>query len=548
MKKKLLLTMLLMLALLTAASGAACAESFVMLGSFPAGEALDVAIGWASPDTPVEHGTLPQGLRIESEADGENVRLMLRGTPLYAGDLDFTVQTDEEILCNLTVTPALPSVSVSQDVQCSPGETVELTARAATVDAGTLSYQWYTAGGPINTIVEGAAGNVLRPDTSEPGTVWYCCEVTNTNSGETVSVLSDYVKVQVRERELQSISIESLPTKTEYETGEELDVTGLRIVARYENGYNEIRSEGFTVTPSVFGSPGTHSVTIAFGGKTCGFNVTVKNAEEKVTGIGVLTLPRKTDYTPGERLQTAGLTIRAYTPGGGHVDVSAGLECDPTLLEEEGEQIITVHYGGQTCTFTVHVRDDKVITGITVLSLPVTRSYTVGDRLDTTGLTVQLNSNKGSELLNDGFTVTPKVLTTPGTQAITVIYGQYQAKFNVTVNAREAVTPTPKPTATPAPTTEPETAPETSAEPAAAETAHPVETPPMRKNTGVNTAVKVIFAVAVLALAGLAGYVWYLRRQGYEYEEPGEDEDEEEEPLNTVSGEPLDEEDENKNE
>ena len=45
------------------------------------------------------------------EADGENVRLMLRGTPLYAGDLDFTVQTDEEILCNLTVTPALPASS-----------------------------------------------------------------------------------------------------------------------------------------------------------------------------------------------------------------------------------------------------------------------------------------------------------------------------------------------------------------------------------------------------------------------------------------------------
>ena len=62
-------------------------------------------------------------------------------------------------------------------------------------------------------------------------------------------------------------------------------------------------------------------------------------------------------------------------------------------------------------------------------------------------------------------------------------------------------------------------------------------TPPVRKNTGVNTAVKIIFAIAVLALAGLAAYVWYLRKQGFEDEQPAEPEE-----LDTVSGEPMDDE------
>ena len=429
-----------------------------------------------------------------------------------------------------------PCRTVSADRSCTPGETIELQASASVPDGGTLSYQWYLARGPVNEPIEGATGNVLRPDTSVLGTFWYCCEVVNTNNGLTSSRVSDYVCVNVAQPAIQSVTIESLPAKTDYLVGETLDVTGLRILVRYEGGYNEIIDEGFTVSPTVFNSAGTHSVTVGYEGRSCGFNVMVKTREESVTGIGVLTLPRKTEYSPGEELQTAGLSIRCYTEDGGHFDVSSGLDCSPTWLDAEGEQTITVTYADKTCTFTVRVKEDKVITGISVLTMPATLSYTVGDRLDTTGLTIQVNSNKGSEVLTEGYTVTPKVLATPGTQEISVLYGQYRTRFNVTVKAREAVTPTPRPTA--APTDTPETSPGTGSSPAPEQSARPVPTQPVRKNTGVNTAVKIIFAIAVLSLAGLAAYVWYLRRQGFEDEQAdvhgGTDE------LHTVSGEPMD--------
>ena len=48
--------------------------------------------------------------------------------------------------------------------------------------------------------------------------------------------------------------------------------------------------------------------------------------------------------------------------------------------------------------------------------------------------------------------------------------------------------------------------------------ARPVPTP-TRRNTGVSAVVKIFFAVAVLALAGLAGYIWYLRKQGFDGED-----------------------------
>ena len=535
MKKKLLLCILLVLALLALTAGAACAESFITLGSFTAGEELDVSIGWIDPEATVFDDGVPQGLHVVREENGGDCLLVLRGTPVHAGDMRFTVEAGEVFVCTLQVTPAIPRVSVPQDLVCSPGDTVELKAAASVDDAGTLRYQWYTAAGPLNEEIPGATGNVLRPDTSQPGTVWYCCEVTNSNNGCETSVMSEYVGVQVRELEVLDVSIESLPYRTDYSLGEEPDTTGLRILVKFDNGYNEIRDDGFSVSPDRFDSPGAQSVIISYGGHSCGFEVSVRAPEESVTGIGVLTLPDKTEYIVGELLETEGLTIRARTVDGTSFDVSEDLDCSPIRLDREGEQIVTVRYAEKTCSFTVTVKQDKVVTGISVLTLPSNLTYTVGDRLDTTGLALRVNTNKGAEPLTEGYTYTPKVLTTPGTQEITVIYGQYQTKFSVTVKAREAVTPTPKPSA--APTAGPESTPDAGASPDVPATPHPVETPPMRKNTGVNTAVKIIFAIAVLALAGLAGYVWYLRRQGYEYEEPDEAE-----PMNTVSGEPMDDE------
>ena len=525
MKKKWIFSGLLALLLMLALLPCAYADEYISLGSYTAGSELEypIASGLSAGERTVEN--LPDGLRVEARESETGVALYLAGRPTTAGSYTFTVTGEENLVCTIDITAAEPSVSVSDSVSCWVGDSAALSVAAWTPDAGSLSYQWYLENGLDSRALPGETGSTLRPDTTQPGIWNYVCEVTNNNNGDLRTVLSDIITLSVREVQVSSVSIETMPNKMDYSVGENFDHTGMTLRVTYDNGTQEVISSGYEIEADPFDLAGTHTVKVSYGGRGWSFYVNVRKKEAVVSGIGVLTLPNKREYLLGESLQTAGLSIRVYTDDGEHYDVSTDLNCSPTVFNTEGEQIITVKYQEKTCTFKVTVKNDKVVTGISVLTLPTTRSYTVGDYLDTSGLSVQLNSNKGSEVLTGGYTVSPKVLATPGTQEVTVRYDKYTAKFTVTVKAKEAVTPTPRPTPTPsaAPSASPvpgavSPSPEVSPSPDPVSTARPVPTP-TRKNTGVSAVVKIFFAVAVLALAGLAGYIWYLRKQGFGDEE-----------------------------
>lgn len=95
-------------------------------------------------------------------------------------------------------------------------------------------------------------------------------------------------------------------------------------------------------------------------------------------------------------------------------------------------------------------------------SYPSKMEYTVGEQLDTTGLTlkeiVTLSSetvgNLSEQEITSGFTCTPTTLDTAGTQTITVNYDGQSTSFDVTVKEKETPNPTPdnKDNVTPNPT------------------------------------------------------------------------------------------------
>ena len=527
MKNK-FVSFLAVLLLLIAAAPTAHAESFVSLGRCEAGKETSLFVAPYQGEELPETTDLPEGCELTIREDERGTYLNFEGVLYQAGSTTFAVETPNGPLnCTIEVNPAVPEVSITGSMRCRPGEDVGLIAQAVAGDGGELSYQWF-AGQNGLTPIEGATESSYHPDTSVPGSYSYACQVTNTNNGFTSSFFSETMTLTVLEPTVQSVSIATLPKKTSYLEGDMLDAEGLVLEVVYDDGSKVLVEDGYTADPVAFPNAGTHNVRITYAGRTCGFNVRVDKLEDTVEGIGVLTLPKKTVYQPGESLETAGLSIRAYTAGGGHYDVTSGLDCTPTTMWGEGDQVITVRYADHSCTFTVKVEEKKTVTGISILTLPANRNYTVGDRIDVSGLSVQLNTNKGAEALEGDYTWTPKVVTTPGTQEITVIYGKYTAKFNVSVKAREQTSPTPRPTPTPGatpaaatPTPAPGTseAPVPSASPAA--TAQPVHTPAARRQaTGVNTLVTVFLVIAVLALAGLVGYVWYMRQQGFD----GEDE------------------------
>lgn len=95
-------------------------------------------------------------------------------------------------------------------------------------------------------------------------------------------------------------------------------------------------------------------------------------------------------------------------------------------------------------------------------SYPSKMEYTVGEQLDTTGLTlkeiVTLSSetvgNLSEQEITSGFTCTPTTLDTVGTQTVTVNYDGQSTSFDVTVKEKETPNPTPdnKDDVTPNPT------------------------------------------------------------------------------------------------
>ena len=79
-----------------------------------------------------------------------------------------------------------------------------------------------------------------------------------------------------------------------------------------------------------------------------------------VTAIQVKTLPKKTVYTEGDTLNTAGLVVQAVTRNGASTLSAGQYTLSPTLLETVGQQTITVTFGQLTTTFAVTVREDIV--------------------------------------------------------------------------------------------------------------------------------------------------------------------------------------------
>ncbi|MBR5272933.1 MAG: SH3 domain-containing protein [Clostridia bacterium] len=85
----------------------------------------------------------------------------------------------------------------------------------------------------------------------------------------------DYVEfIASVEKTLESLAVTAPPSKTEYYTGESLNVTGLVLTAKYSDGSEETVTV-FTYSPTTFTVIGETTVTISYGGLSATFAVNV---------------------------------------------------------------------------------------------------------------------------------------------------------------------------------------------------------------------------------------------------------------------------------
>ena len=253
--------------------------------------------------------------------------------------------------------------------------------------------------------------------------------------------------------ELTGITVAG-PTMTTYTVGESLDLTGLVVIATYDDGSSK-EVTGYVTSPAdgtVLDTVGSQTVTVSYteGGvtMTATFTVTVEEeSQATLEGIEVTTLP-KAQYFVGDEFDSSGMVVTASYSDGKTRNVT-GYTIDPedgSILNTAGSQTVTVSYteGDVTkmTTFTVTV-EEPVVTGIEIV--PVEDVYVIGDAFDATVAVYQVYNNGDKVLLESGYDVTftqdgkevtdGQVLEETGKITITVTYQTFTATFDVTVRA-----------------------------------------------------------------------------------------------------------------
>jgi cytochrome c-type biogenesis protein CcmE len=152
---------------------------------------------------------------------------------------------------------------------------------------------------------------------------------------------------------LDGIAVTTQPSKTEYYTGEEIELAGLVVQGTWSDGstarvnITNANLSGFDITRGE-----RQNVTVTYSGKTATFPVTYI----AFSALSVDRPPTKTKYELGEALDTTGIRIYGTWPGNSMAIVNNNrLKITGYDPLRAGEQRITVTVGGQSDTFTVTV-------------------------------------------------------------------------------------------------------------------------------------------------------------------------------------------------
>ena len=174
---------------------------------------------------------------------------------------------------------------------------IELKSIAVTKDPTKTKYY---VGDTLDTT--GMVVTATYSDGSSKTATGWTCSPTKLNTKGTQTITVTYIEggvsktttfdVTVNEKEtdpeatLTSIEVTTVPTKTVYDKGEELDTAGIVITATYSDGSTKtISASGCAFTGFDSGSAGTKTVTVTYQRKTDQFTVSVKQADPTSDGL-----------------------------------------------------------------------------------------------------------------------------------------------------------------------------------------------------------------------------------------------------------------------
>ena len=214
------------------------------------------------------------------------------------------------------------------------------------------------------------------------------------------------------EKQITSISVKTNPTKTAYDHGDAIDLTGGVIQVTYDDNTTEDIDMTDPAVTIKTGSPAdvnNPNVKLEYKSQETTFNITVN---DPIQSLSVATPMTQGEYDHGDTLNFAGLTLAAVTKSGATktiTNTTPGLAISETQadvnspnftkitgtsnVEVKGTQIIKFTYDGKTAQQTIIVNDR--ISSVNIVTQPNKTAIKYGEALDLTGATVKITLASG---------------------------------------------------------------------------------------------------------------------------------------------------------
>lgn len=161
----------------------------------------------------------------------------------------------------------------------------------------------------------------------------------------------------------------------------------------------------------------------------------------KLVSIAITTPPAKTTYVSGETFSPAGMIVTATYSNGATLKAT-GYSFSPDTALTDGTTSVTIEYteGGVTKTAEQAITVVHRLTKIEITAQPTKKAYEYGDSFQSAGMVVKATYSDGATANVTGYSCSPTVLSTVGTQTITVSYTENgvtkTATTSVTVNRK----------------------------------------------------------------------------------------------------------------
>jgi hypothetical protein len=161
----------------------------------------------------------------------------------------------------------------------------------------------------------------------------------------------------------------------------------------------------------------------------------------KLVSIAITTPPAKTTYVSGETFSPAGMIVTATYSNGATLKAT-GYSFSPDTALTDGTTSVTIEYteGGVTKTAEQAITVVHRLTKIEITAQPTKKAYEYGDSFQSAGMVVKATYSDGATANVTGYSCSPTLLSTVGTQTITVSYTENgvtkTATTSVTVNRK----------------------------------------------------------------------------------------------------------------